>query len=132
MTARPGVVSAAWVCLALACPGVFSAACATGRTEPPAVAGGGDPQNGQRLIEARGCVACHRVPGVSSTDAWVGPPLDAWSRRAFIAGSVPNSAENLERWLTDPEQVRPGTAMPDLELTPAEIADLVAYLFTLE
>lgn len=78
-----------------------------------------------------GCASCHRIPGVDG-DALVGPPLDAWGRRSFIAGSLHNDPANLALWLTDPQAVEPGTAMPDLDLTSAQVDDLVAYLFSLD
>jgi cytochrome c1 len=34
--------------------------------------------------------------------------------------------------LRDPQQVRPGSAMPDLHLQESEVADIVTYLFTLD
>lgn len=102
------------------------------RSGPPALVGGGDPDAGRDLVGDYGCGSCHRVPGVRSADALVGPPLDAWSRRSFIAGTLPNNQENLTRWLRDPQQVRPGSAMPDLDIDDADLADIVAYLFTLD
>jgi cytochrome c len=102
------------------------------RSGPPALVRGGDPDVGRELVEDYGCGSCHRVPGVRRADALVGPPLDAWSRRSFIAGTLPNSQQNLTRWLRDPQQVRPGSAMPDLDIDDADLADIVAYLFTLD
>ena len=40
-----------------------------------------------------------------------------FSRRTMIAGELPNSPDNLVRWLRNPKAVEPGTAMPDLGLT---------------
>jgi cytochrome c len=99
---------------------------------PAAVADGGDPEAGRVVAVEVGCHACHRIPGVRGADSYVGPPLDAWSRRSFIAGTLVNNAENLGAWLEDPDAIRPGTAMPDLDLEDSEIADLVAYLFTID
>lgn len=101
------------------------------RTPTPAVADGGDQAAGRQAIIEHGCGACHRIPGIRTADALVGPPLDSWSRRSFIAGTLPNTAANLSRWLADPQEIRPGTAMPTIELTEAEIAHIVAYLFEL-
>ena len=44
----------------------------------------------------------------------VGPPLIYFSRRTMIAGELPNTQENLVRWVEHPRQVEPKTAMPDL------------------
>jgi cytochrome c len=110
-------------------------ACAPGpspRSESPALAAAGSPTSGRDAIVVRGCGSCHRIPGIPNANSLVGPPLDGWSGRSFIAGTLPNSQENLQRWLTDPQEVRPGSAMPNLDLTEDEVADITAYLFTLE
>jgi cytochrome c oxidase subunit 2 len=39
---------------------------------------------------------------------------------------------NLKRWLRNPPEEKPGSKMPDLDLTEAEIEDLIAYLKTLK
>lgn len=92
----------------------------------------GEPEAGREVMRDVGCMACHRVPGSSGPDAFVGPPLDAWSRRSFIAGTLPNNETNLERWILDPQAIRPGTAMPTIELTQSQIDDIVAFLFSLD
>jgi cytochrome c len=101
------------------------------RTPTAAVTEGGDQASGREAIVVHGCGACHRIPGIPNADALVGPPLDSWSRRSFIAGTLPNTAENLAVWLEDPQEIRPGSAMPTLEMSETEIADIVAYLFSL-
>lgn len=63
------------------------------------------------------CVACHSVGGVGGS---VGPALDG-------VGSRMTSAE-LDRWLADPPAVKPGTAMPNLNLPDATRAELVGWL----
>jgi cytochrome c len=101
------------------------------RTPTAAVTEVGDQASGRDAIVVHGCGACHRIPGIPNAHALVGPPLDSWSRRSFIAGTLTNNAPNLTTWLEDPQQVRPGSAMPTLDLTETEIADIVAYLFSL-
>jgi cytochrome c len=112
-----------------------SLACAPGsspRAESPALASAGSPSAGRDAIIVNGCGSCHRIPGIPNADSLVGPPLDSWSGRSFIAGTLPNSQENLQRWLADPQAIRPGSAMPDLDLSDDEVADIAAYLFTLD
>jgi cytochrome c1 len=46
----------------------------------------------------------------------------------MIAGELPNSPQNLVRWIRDPKSVEPGTAMPNLGLTEYE-ADDVAPIY---
>lgn len=71
------------------------------------------------------------IPGISGADGLVGPPVLLFGRRAVIAGQLPNTPENLVRWILDPPSIEPGTAMPDLGLTEAEARDVTAYLYTL-
>lgn len=61
----------------------------------------------------------------------VGPPLNGWSRRVYIAGNLPNRPEQLVRWLREPQAIEPGTAMPDLNVTEADARDMAAYLYSL-
>ena len=92
----------------------------------------GDADRGQLTIAEAGCGSCHRIPGVAGADAYVGPPLDAWSRRSFIAGTLVNRPDEMARWLRDPQAIRPGSGMPDLDLDDRQIADIVEYLYTLD
>jgi cytochrome c len=117
---------AAWVALALA-----GGACTDARGARPLSTGLGDPPRGREAIAAYGCGACHTIPGVRGADSFVGPPLTAFGRRSFVAGHLPNTAENLVAWLRDPQAVRPGTAMPDLGVTEADALDIAAYLHSL-
>lgn len=126
---------ATWVLTLGVALGAVGTACRSDdgrRSAPPALSSGGDPAEGRHTIVEQGCGSCHRIPGVPNAVALVGPPLDSWSRRSFIAGTLPNSGENLRIWLTDPQQVRPGSAMPTIDLDDREIADIVAYLFSLD
>ncbi len=108
------------------------AACEGGRTDPRYVAAtGGNAKRGAELIYRYKCGSCHTIPGVRAADGVVGPPLDFFSRRTYIAGQLPNNAENLVRWLRNPPAVEPGTAMPAVGLTEQQARDVAAYLYTL-
>jgi hypothetical protein len=61
----------------------------------------------------------------------VGPPLDRIATRKYIAGMLPNTAENMLRWLRTPQDVNPRTAMPDLGVSERDARDMAAYLYTL-
>jgi len=93
--------------------------------------GGEDARHGAALIRDVGCGACHTIPGIRGADGLVGPPLDFFGRRTYIAGRVPNTAENLTLWIRHPPAIDPKTAMPDLGLTEVEARDVAAYLYTL-
>jgi cytochrome c2 len=97
-----------------------------------AVATGGDPDRGEAVIRQVGCGSCHTIPGVRGAAGVVGPPLNFFARRTYIAGEVPASADNLVRWLRNPNQIEPGTAMPNLGLTERQARDVAAYLYTLQ
>jgi cytochrome c2 len=92
---------------------------------------GGDPERGQQILRAYGCQACHTIPGVAGANATVGPPLTNWADRHYIAGNLPNTPDNLIRWLQQPQEIEPGTAMPDLGITEQDAQDISAYLYTL-
>ena len=67
------------------------------------------------------CIACHSLGGQGGT---VGPPLDdVGSRRDY---------DNLVKWLTDPQKMKPGTLMPKLPLSPANITELASFLSQLK
>ena len=84
---------------------------------------------GPTLLRQYACHACHVIEGVVGPDSHFGPPLRDWPRRAYIAGVLPNTPANLERWIREPQAVSPGTTMPDLDV-PAEHARAMArYLF---
>jgi len=92
---------------------------------------GGSRDRGLETIVDAGCGTCHTIPGVPSADGKVGPPLVDFAERAIIAGRVPNTVPNAIRWVRAPQQVEPGTAMPDLGLSAQQARDVVAYLYTL-
>lgn len=92
---------------------------------------GGDAARGRRALAAYGCGSCHLIPGVEAARGLVGPPLDQFARRTFIAGEVPNTPDYLVRWIMVPQSIEPGTAMPNLGVTEGQARDMAAYLYTL-
>lgn len=91
----------------------------------------GDPQHGRELVVSYGCGACHMIPGVHGARGKVGPPLFYFAERTMIAGELPNTPENLAKWIEHPKQIEPGTAMPDLGVQPNEAREITAFLYTL-
>jgi cytochrome c len=92
---------------------------------------GGDPQRGRTALRAYGCASCHQIPGVRGAKAVVAAPLAGMADRRFVAGMLPNTAENLIHWVRHPQAIVPGNAMPDLNVTDADARDMAAYLYTL-
>jgi len=105
--------------------------CSAHETEAVAAHDIGSPERGARLIQSVSCGACHSIPGVPGAHGHVGPPLDSFARRTYIAGVLPNTPANLVKWVMDPPAIAATTAMPVLGLTPAEARDIAAYLYTL-
>ena len=62
----------------------------------------------------------------------MGPPLTGIATRGFIAGIVPNNADNMIRWLQAPQAMYPEGAMPNLGVTDRDARDIAAYLDTLK
>lgn len=99
-----------------------------GERKPPVAAGAPDAGRGRIALSQYGCQSCHMIPGVTGPRVHVGPPLEDMGARTFIAGSIPNTRANLERWIMDPRQLDHRTAMPDLDVTARDAADMAAYL----
>jgi putative membrane protein len=93
---------------------------------------GGDPGNGPVAIRRHGCPACHTIPGVRGAYGLVGPPLGGIASRIYIAGMLPNTPDNMMRWIQAPQEVKPHTAMPNMGIPEPEARDIVGYLYTLK
>lgn len=98
--------------------------------------GGDTPLEGAMLFKAKGCASCHIGPG-SSSGMSVGPPLISASDWAGDRRLGMSAANYLAESMRTPSAFispafsggqGPMTGMPDLNLSEAEIAALVAYL----
>lgn len=107
-------------------------ATACGKDQPVPHVADGDPARGKATIQRYGCIACHAIPGIAHHGSNVGPPLDKMALRAYVGGVLPNTPEDLVRWLRNPPEVDPRTAMPNLGISEAEAKDIAAYLYTLK
>jgi cytochrome c len=92
---------------------------------------GGDAKAGQAALQNYGCNGCHTTPGVMDARGLVGPPLTQVAERIYIAGVLANTPENLVRWIENPTEINPRTAMPNLHIAEAEARNIAAYLYTL-
>lgn len=90
---------------------------------------GGDPEKGKHAILKHGCHACHVISGIREAGGRVGPKLEEIDRQIYVGGVLPNSPNNMIRWILEPSEFSPRTAMPDLELSEKESRDITAYLF---
>ncbi|HEY4116034.1 MAG TPA: c-type cytochrome [Rhizomicrobium sp.] len=92
----------------------------------------GNPERGAQLIQYFGCGACHEIPGIAGADAMVGPPLDHFANRIYIAGVLRNTPDNLVLWIRKPQTVVPGNAMPQMGIDAPDARDIAAYLYTIQ
>ena len=71
-----------------------------------------------------------RHPAVPGAVGKVGPSLDDLAQRSYLAGTLQNSPDNLVHWIQHPQQIHPGTAMPEMGVTSADAARIAAFLQT--
>lgn len=107
-------------------------------------------EEGERIFTSKPCVACHAIANTTAK-GMLGPNLTRFGTRPTIgAGALPNTRQNLERWITNPRSVKPGALMPGIQtpapapgnpsgppfpatgLTPDEVRAVAAYLSSLK
>jgi cytochrome c oxidase subunit 2 len=90
-----------------------------------------EQMSGLSLVEYR-CGLCHRVRGTRA-GAITAPDLThLMSRRTLAAGTLLNNPGNLEGWIQNPQNLKPGSLMPNQYLSGQQLADALAYLETLK
>jgi cytochrome c2 len=89
----------------------------------------GDSSRAPALIRHYGCSGCHTISGISGADGQVGGHLQDMRKRVYIAGVTPNTANNLVRWIVNPQAFSSQTAMPATGITESEARDIAAYLY---
>jgi cytochrome c oxidase subunit 2 len=88
---------------------------------------------GAQLFATGACITCHTVRGTPA-NARVGPELTHFgSRQTIAANTLQKDPEgnNLKRWLRNPQAVKLGNLMPNLNLSEPDIEALAAYLQSL-
>lgn len=86
---------------------------------------------GRRVFESNACMNCHAVAG-SPANGRFGPDLTHLMSRATIAaGAAKNTRANLRLWIQDPSAVKPGSLMPAMKLSDADLDAVVSYMETL-
>lgn len=86
---------------------------------------------GMQVFLGSSCVYCHTVRGTNATGT-TGPDLTTLASRETIgAGFLEYNLGNLAGWILDPQQLKPGSAMPATALDPDELQALITYLDTL-
>ncbi|MDQ3235333.1 MAG: c-type cytochrome [Pseudobdellovibrionaceae bacterium] len=90
----------------------------------------GNSQQGRVVLERYGCGSCHIIPGVREAHGRVGPSLEKIDEQIYLAGLLPNTPDNLMRWIMEPQTLDPQTMMPNLKVSRAEAEDMAAYLYS--
>jgi cytochrome c oxidase subunit 2 len=111
-------------------PEAFAAWAAVQKEPALAPPDGSPAAAGLQVYRTSTCVGCHTVRGVSG--GGIGPDLTHLGSRKTIAGGIlRNTPENLARWVRHAPAVKPGSLMPEQQLSDPEVTALVAYLQSL-
>jgi len=88
-------------------------------------------QKGREIFGQSACVGCHTIQGVSA--GVLGPNLTHFgSRKTFAGGLYPATAENLAKWIENPDHMKPGVLMPNLGMKSEQSQALAAFLLSLK
>jgi len=86
---------------------------------------------GRRVFESTACINCHAVAGTNANGRF-GPDLThLMSRTTIAAGAVENTRKSLRLWVQDPNKIKPGSLMPAMQLSDADLDEVVSYMETL-
>jgi cytochrome c len=103
---------------------------ACSRHEAPAPSG--SAAQGSQLIAKYGCDSCHIIPGIETARGVIGPSLEHVATRPMLATTLPNTPDNMVRYIQNPQLVGAQNTMPNLGVKPDEARDIAAYLSTLK
>ncbi len=95
-----------------------------GRGPRPSTSG---PSTRDLMIQY-GCPACHVIPRVPGAVGQVGPSLAGLGQRSYIAGTLPNTPDNIVSWIMHPQHFRPGSAMPEMGVTEQDARRMEIFL----
>jgi cytochrome c oxidase subunit II len=100
--------------------------------DPPAARSTDVERRGQSLFMAAGCGTCHAVRGTEAAGP-IGPDLTHFAARGSVGiDTLPLTAENLGRFISDGQHVKPGNRMPEFRIfSSAEQTALISYLMSL-
>ena len=79
-----------------------------------------DAERGKKVVQVRGCLACHQHEDFPEATSTHGPNL---SRIGAKVASQPNGTAWLYSWLREPARYHPRTIMPNVLLEPVTLAD---------
>jgi cytochrome c oxidase subunit II len=98
------------------------------RAIAPSAPDGEAASEGEVALVSQACAGCHTVRGTPAQGT-VGPDLTDFGERTTIgARTVPNTPENLAKWIVDAQEMKPGALMPPMPLSNRDVANIVTYL----
>ncbi len=89
---------------------------------------------GQEIFLGNACIGCHAIEGTTAQGR-TAPNLTHFGSRITLAGNrLPNTPENVVRWVTNPQKLKPGAKMPAFEgtLSEEDIKAIADYLHSLK
>jgi cytochrome c oxidase subunit 2 len=87
---------------------------------------------GEAAFLSNPCVSCHAIRGTKAGGT-LGPDLThVASRTTIAAGTAELNRGTLAAWIADPQAMKPGTNMPIMKLTAADLNTIVDYLMGLK
>lgn len=98
-----------------------------GQLKPAPAPASDDEREGENRFVLR-CGACHAIRGTPAGGR-LGPDLShLMSRSTLAAGTLPNTIAYLSGWIANPQTVKPGAEMPNLDLSGPELASIRDFL----
>ncbi len=85
----------------------------------------------RRAFLSQSCLNCHRVRGTPAQGNYAPDLTHLMSRQTLASGMIPNTPEELRRWVKDPQTIKPGCLMPAFGLSSHDRELIVGYLLTL-
>ena len=100
--------------------------------EPAAPPATPEQQRGLALFLGSPCAMCHTVAGTPAGGR-LGPDLThVASRDTLGAGALPNTTNAMTQWVANAQAFKPGTHMPAIGYSQADLNALVAFLEALQ
>lgn len=99
---------------------------------PATVPQTGEAAEGFEIFNESGCGDCHTIRGTAA-EGDKGPDLThVASRSSLAAATLTNTPDHLRSWVSNPQQIKEGALMPDVELSDTDLEVLIAFLETLQ
>ncbi len=96
--------------------------------KPAAAPATAEQREGRRLFLGNACAGCHTISGTAASGN-IGPDLTHVASRTTLAAlTLRNDPRALERWIHDPQSIKPGVKMPALDLSHRDFVRIAAYL----